>query len=339
MDKSLFYYDLPASLIAQHPLPQRSASRLLCLEKNNGQIRDQKFPDLLEKLQPGDVLVFNDTKVIPARLFGKKATGGRVEILIERCLDERQVIAQIKASKSPKPGTLIALENNTNLVVVERQNCFFRLQTQDHSNILNLIEQYGHMPLPPYIQRSDDEVDHRRYQTVYAVNPGAVAAPTAGLHFDHDLIERIKAKGIGVVYVTLHVGAGTFQPIRCDNIHSHRMHAEVVNVAQDACKKINAARQCGKKVVAVGTTAVRALESAAGHHGVQPYTGETRIFIYPGYQFKCVDAMITNFHLPESTLVMLVCALGGYDHVMEAYHHAVAQQYRFYSYGDAMYIS
>jgi len=335
MKRTDFSYELPEGLIAQRPLEQRSASRLLCLDKQSGQLSDRNFNELPGLLNPGDLLVFNNTKVIPARLHGFKATGGRVEILIERLLNKKECLAQVRASKSPKPGGKLVLENGCELLVLERQDGFFHLRSVD-ADLMDLLTGLGHMPLPPYITREDNEADRRRYQTVYAETPGAVAAPTAGLHFDQVLLDQLNEAGIESTTVTLHVGAGTFQPVRVENIEDHLMHAEWLEVSQAACDAIAAARARGGRVVAVGTTAVRSLETAAQDGSLRPFSGDSRIFIFPPYQFRVVDAMITNFHLPESTLLMLVSAFAGHEQTLAAYRHAVKQAYRFFSYGDAM---
>ena len=337
MKRTDFHYDLPPALIAQSPLEQRSASRLLCFDKLSGGLKDRRFSDLPALLNPGDLLVFNNTKVIPARLYGIKASGGRVEILVERLLNQQECLAQVRASKSPKAGGLLILEDGSELRVLGRQDSFFHLQFVN-GDLMALLQNLGHMPLPPYITREDTDRDRRRYQTVYAQTPGAVAAPTAGLHFDQALLDQLDQKGIQSTTVTLHVGAGTFQPVRVDNIEDHDMHAEWLEVPQSACDAIEAARAHGGRVVAVGTTAVRSLEAAAQGGQLQPYSGDSRIFIYPPYQFKVVDAMITNFHLPESTLIMLISAFAGREQILAAYQYAVDNRYRFFSYGDAMLI-
>ena len=335
MKRTDFNYQLPAELIAQRPLEQRSASRLLCLDRQSGDLSDRKFNELPSLLNPGDLLVFNNTEVIPARLFGRKASGGRIEILVERLLNRQECLAQVRASKSPKPGGKLLLEDGSELLVLARQDGFFHLQSVN-TDLMDLLQGLGHMPLPPYITREDNDADRRRYQTVYAETPGAVAAPTAGLHFDRVLLDQLKDAGIQSTTVTLHVGAGTFQPVRVDNVEDHLMHAEWLEVSQAACDAIAAAKARGGRVVAVGTTAVRSLETAAQGGSLVPYSGDSRIFIYPPYRFRVVDAMITNFHLPESTLVMLVSAFAGREQTLAAYRHAVAQEYRFFSYGDAM---
>jgi S-adenosylmethionine:tRNA ribosyltransferase-isomerase len=333
-----FQYPLPPDRIAHQPTDRRSASRLLHLA-SDGRCHDRQFTDLAELLRAGDLLVFNDTRVIPARLLGHKAgSGGRVEVLVERLLDDHRVLAHVRASKAPGPGTGLELEGGLSVRVEGRQEDLFLLRFAGDTPVLELLERHGHMPLPPYIDRADVPLDRERYQTVYARVPGAVAAPTAGLHFDAALLADLQARGIEFGYVTLHVGAGTFQPVRAERIEDHRMHAERVEVDAAVCERIAAARARGGRVVAVGTTVVRSLESAVRDGAVQPFRGETDIFITPGYRFQAVDALVTNFHLPESTLLMLVCAFAGYDPVMAAYRHAVEAGYRFFSYGDAMFL-
>lgn len=334
-----FHFHLPEELIAQFPEENRSNSRLLCLDGMTGEVHDKHFRQLREYLNPGDLLVFNNTRVIPARLFGRKETGGNVEILVERVLSDNLALAHIRASKSPKAGSLILLEDGTKVRMVNRNDALFVLEFHTEQPLLELLKSIGHMPLPPYIKRNDERVDEERYQTVYAEVPGAVAAPTAGLHFDQALLASIREQGINQAFVTLHIGAGTFQPVRVDDIENHHMHQEWLQVSADVAEQVRKTQQSGGRVVAVGTTAVRALETAAQQGVIKPFSGDTDIFIYPGYQFKAVDAMITNFHLPESTLLMLVSAFAGYQHVMSAYAHAVKQRYRFFSYGDAMFIS
>lgn len=339
MNVSDFHFDLPDELIARYPLPQRTASRLLVLDGGNGQTSHASFRDILSLLQPDDLLVFNDTRVIPARLFGQKASGGKVEVLTERILSEHSLLAHVKASKALKPGQQVVLEDGTRLTMVERQDALFRLQSEPDEPVLPLLERLGHMPLPPYVDRPDESSDRERYQTVYAREAGAVAAPTAGLHFDDELMAELTARGIDTAFVTLHVGAGTFQPVRVDRIEDHIMHSEVVRVTEQTADAIARARSRGGRVIAVGTTSVRSLESAARGGVVREFQGETDIFISPGYRFQCIDAMITNFHLPESTLIMLVSAFAGFHHTMAAYSEAVAEKYRFFSYGDAMFIT
>ncbi len=336
MRRQDFHYSLPDELIARSPASERRASRMLVLDGESGRLQDEHFANLLYFLKPGDLLVFNDTRVIPARVFGQKPTGGKVEILVERVLDEQRVLAMLRASKTP---SRIILENGMEVTVTGREGQFFYLQFPEGEAVLDVLEALGHMPLPPYIDRPDNEDDRERYQTVYGKNKGAVAAPTAGLHFDDAMLNALDEAGIERAFVTLHVGAGTFQPMRADNIHDHQMHSEWMHVSDEVCEKIRACKARGGRVIAVGTTSVRSLESAAASGSIQTYSGDTAIFIYPSYEFKVVDALITNFHLPESTLIMLVSAFAGYRHTMQAYEHAVAQQYRFFSYGDAMFIT
>jgi S-adenosylmethionine:tRNA ribosyltransferase-isomerase len=331
-----FTFDLPPELIAQHPAANRAGSRLLHVAQ--GGLADRAIVDLPDLLRPGDLLVFNDTRVIKARLFGHKATGGRVEILVERVLGEREVLAQIGASKTPKAGSLIALENDpASFEVLGRDEAFFHLRWKGQGTVLDLLERAGRLPLPPYIRHAPDAADAERYQTVFAREPGAVAAPTAGLHFDPPLLAALRGRGIQAATLTLHVGAGTFQPVRVEDLSEHRMHAERYRIPAELATRIARVRSAGGRVVAVGTTSVRALESAAGPDGsIAAGEGETRIFITPGYRFRAVDVLVTNFHLPESTLLMLVCAFGGTERMLAAYRHAVAQRYRFFSYGDAV---
>ena len=297
---------------------------------------------MLDLVEPGDLLVFNNTRVIPARLLGQKASGGKVEVLIERIVDDNNALAHVRASKAPKPGTDLLLESAVSVTVTGRQDALFELRFNGDATVLEQLEQYGHMPLPPYIDRPDEQADKERYQTVYNQAPGAVAAPTAGLHFDDALLERLQQKGVNLAYVTLHVGAGTFQPVRVDNILEHKMHSEFAIVPEDVVNAVRATKAAGKRVIAVGTTSVRSLESSALEASkdevLVPYQSDTDIFIYPGFEFKVVDAMFTNFHLPESTLIMLISAFAGKDNVLHAYEQAIEQEYRFYSYGDSMFI-
>lgn len=346
MQLSDFYFDLPDELIARYPQPERTASRLLTLNGNTGELNYKHFKDVLDLVNPGDLLVFNNTRVIPARLFGQKASGGKLEVLVERLLDEHRILAHVRSSKSPKPGTQLLLGENLEFTaeMVARHDALFEIRFDGELTVLEILDRIGHMPLPPYIDRPDEDADKERYQTVYNARPGAVAAPTAGLHFDQPLLDAIKAKGANFAFVTLHVGAGTFQPVRVDNILEHHMHAEYVEVPQEVVDAIAKTRANGGRVLAVGTTSVRSLESAAqsalkNGTDLVPFFGDTDIFIYPGYQFQLVDALITNFHLPESTLIMLVSAFAGYDHTMNAYKAAVENHYRFFSYGDAMFIT
>ena len=336
-----FSFDLPDELIARYPMAQRNASRLLTLDGNTGTLADKQFTDLLGMINPGDLMVFNNTRVIPARLFGQKASGGKLEILVERMLDDKRILAHVRSSKSPKVDSIIHLDGGYEMKMAARHDALFELELLSELTILEVLEAVGHMPLPPYIDRPDEDADKERYQTVYNQNPGAVAAPTAGLHFDDAMLDALKAKGVNIAFVTLHVGAGTFQPVRVDNVLEHKMHSEWANVPQDVVDLIAQTKAAGKRVVAVGTTSVRSLESAAraSEGELKAFSGDTDIFIYPGYQFQIVDAMITNFHLPESTLIMLVSAFAGFDHVMAAYQHAITQKYRFFSYGDAMFVT
>jgi S-adenosylmethionine:tRNA ribosyltransferase-isomerase len=331
-----FDFDLPDALIAQTALPDRTASRLLHVDGE--QLVDRHFTDVLDQLQSGDVLVFNDTRVLKARFFGVKETGGKVQLLVERILsntdDNRSVLVQMRASKSPLPGSKIRLADAFDVVVGERAGEFFTLHFP--SDIFELLETYGRLPLPPYIEHDADDFDEHRYQTVYSRVPGAVAAPTAGLHFDQALLQRCQDKGIQLAYVTLHVGAGTFQPVRTENLAEHVMHSEWYTVPQETVEVIQAAKARGNAVVAVGTTSMRALESASQSGSLIAGSDDTQLFITPGYVFKTVDRLITNFHLPKSTLMMLVSAFAGYDRIKKAYAHAIAHQYRFFSYGDAM---
>jgi len=341
MWRSDFQYDLPPELIAQRPLPERGASRLLALDGTHGGLHDLLFTDLPSLLRPGDLLVFNNTRVMRARLFGRKDSGGEVEVLIERLTGPRQALAQVRASKAPKPGRLILLADGARLAVLGREDDLFQLESLDEP-FTDLMERQGHLPLPPYIERSDDAADAERYQTVYASREGAVAAPTAGLHFDRTMLERLERLGVGRAEVTLHVGAGTFQPVRVDDLDQHRMHAEWLEVSEDVCAAIGRARAVGGRVIAVGTTTVRSLETAAAASGAEdelkPFRGDSRLFIRPGYRFRVVDALVTNFHLPESTLLMLVSAFAGKDLIDRAYAEAIRERYRFYSFGDAMVI-
>lgn len=361
MRLSDFSYELPDELIAHYPPAERTGSRLLCMRRDSGALEHRHFSDLIEYLRAGDLLVFNDTRVIPARLLGVKDTGGRIEVMIERVLGEREALAQVRASKSPRPGVRLIFARPDDgrappLVaeVLGREDEFYRLrfvvdgegETAAGAPITQLLEVYGHIPLPPYIKRGDELADRERYQTVYSRNHGAVAAPTAGLHFDQALLNAIRELGVEQAFVTLHVGSGTFQPVRVDDPLQHKMHSERIEVSAEVCEKINACKARGGRVIAVGTTSVRCLESASragplpqgtpSRRGLKPFTGETDIFIYPGYEFQVVDAMITNFHLSESTLMMLVSAFAGREHILAAYREAVAQRYRFFSYGDAM---
>ncbi|NVK21351.1 MAG: tRNA preQ1(34) S-adenosylmethionine ribosyltransferase-isomerase QueA [Kangiellaceae bacterium] len=332
-----FHFDLPDELIARYPTEKRTDSRLLCLDGQNGDIQHNHFYQLVDLLEPNDLLVFNNTRVIPARLFGQKSSGGKIEILIERIDSDVLALAHIRSNRTPKAETEIILQNGAKLLIKGRKEALFQieLQTGDWHSMMHEI---GHMPLPPYIDREDELEDKERYQTVYSRIEGAVAAPTAGLHFDDDLLQKIRDKGVETTFVTLHVGAGTFSPVRVNNITEHKMHSERYEVSQEVCDKVNQARARGGRVIAVGTTSVRCLESASSNGQIAPRSGETDIFIYPGYQFQSVDALITNFHLPESTLMMLVSAFASKKYIMNAYNTAVTERYRFFSYGDSMFI-
>ncbi len=334
-----FDFQLPDDQIARHPTAERTGSRLLSLQGNDGVIEHLQFPAIEALIEPGDLLVFNNTRVIPARLFGQKDSGGKVEVLVERMTSDHTAVAHIRANKSPKENTVLQMEGGIELVVTGRDENLFKIRCVNETPLVDLLEQHGHMPLPPYLEREDDSEDRERYQTVYAQKKGAVAAPTAGLHFDDAILARLKAKGVNTAFVTLHVGAGTFQPVKVDNIADHVMHAEWVDVPADVVEQIRATKAAGNRVIAVGTTSVRSLESASASGSIEPFTGDTQIFIYPGYEFKTVDAMLTNFHLPKSTLIMLVSAFAGKDHVMNAYASAVQEKYRFFSYGDAMFVT
>lgn len=334
-----FHYELPDELIARYPAAQRDQSRLLVLT-GDGSVQHRQFPDILDFLDPGDLLVFNNTRVIPGRLYGHKESGGKLEFLIERVTGEFTALSHVRASKSPKSGARLSVTRehgaaeHSRCTVLGRRGELFELEFDQP--VLAVLQAIGHMPLPPYIDRADESLDEERYQTVYAQKPGAVAAPTAGLHFTDDILARAQAKGVETAFVTLHVGAGTFQPVRVENIQDHHMHAEYLEVDQAVCDAVNATRARGGRVVAVGTTSVRSLETASQSGAIEPYTGESDIFIYPGYRFHSVDLLLTNFHLPESTLIMLVSALAGRERVLAAYAEAVEQRYRFFSYGDAM---
>jgi len=327
-----FDFNLPQELIAQLPLPERSASRLLHVDGDK--LIDRAFADIVDQLTSGDLLVFNNTRVLKARFFGAKETGGKVEVLIERVVDNRTVHAQVRASKSPQAGSRIRLADAFDVVVGERVGEFYTLEFP--SDVFELIEAHGRLPLPPYIEHTADEFDENRYQTVYAKEPGAVAAPTAGLHFDQPLLDKLRSKGVQFAYVTLHVGAGTFQPVRTENLAEHKMHSEWYTIAPETVEAVRAAKAAGRNVVAVGTTSMRALESASQSGTLQAGSADTALFITPGYQFKTVDRMVTNFHLPKSTLLMLVSAFAGYQQIRAAYAHAIENRYRFFSYGDAM---
>lgn len=346
MLRSDFNFELPRELIAEYPSPERTGCRMLCLNGVDGGYEDRHFYDLESFLEPGDLLVFNDTKVIPARLYGKKSTGGAVEFLIERILTTTSALSHMKASKASKPGTEITVEGGGRLLVTGREGELFKIETADGSSILDLLNSCGHIPLPPYIDRPDEALDRERYQTVYSREPGAVAAPTAGLHFDEKQLEALRKKGVRQVFCTLHVGAGTFQPVREDDISNHHMHSEFVHLSKEVAQAVLDTHRAGHRVIAVGTTAVRSLESAAQYaertgcpEEICEFSDDTSIFIFPGYRYHVIDGLITNFHLPESTLIMLVSAFAGYSHTMNAYSHAVEERYKFFSYGDCMFIT
>lgn len=342
-----FYYELPQDLIAQYPPKERVASRMLSMDKY-GKLTDQYITDLVEHFCSGDLLVLNNTKVIPARLLGHKDTGGKIEVLLERIIDNNKFVAQIRANKAPKQGQFLIIDGDeqTKVQVIGRKESFFELAVELNAELnLDLFEwldRVGHMPLPPYIERKDNEEDYSRYQTVFAEKQGAVAAPTAGLHFDQALLSKLVQRGVQIEFVTLHVGAGTYQPVRCENVLEHKMHAEYIEVSRVVCDAIMRTKNAGKQVFAVGTTVVRSLETAAAkaeQEIIQPYSGDTNIFIYPGFEFKVADKLLTNFHLPESTLLMLVSAFSGQQQIKDAYQYAIEQKYRFFSYGDAMLLS
>lgn len=354
MNLSDFHFDLPDELIARYPKPERTASRLLQLNGENGAIFHRTFSDVLDLINEGDLLIFNNTRVIPARMYGRKISGGKIEVLVERVLTETTFLAHVRSSKAPKTGAELILGEDklgeghgVKVMMTGRQDALFELEIVDKSTaLLDVLQKIGHMPLPPYIDRPDEDADQERYQTVYNKVPGAVAAPTAGLHFDDELLMKLKAKGVNFAFVTLHVGAGTFQPVRVEKIEDHHMHAEYVEVSKEVCKAILATKAAGKRVIAVGTTSVRSIESAAlaaeekgSSQLIEPFYSDTSIFIYPGKKFRVIDCLITNFHLPESTLIMLVSAFAGYEHTMNAYKSAVENRYRFFSYGDSMFIT
>ena len=344
MKVSDFSFQLPNELIARHPMQDRSSSRLLSLDGKTGDLNHLHFTDIVNLINKDDLLIFNDTRVIPARLFGEKETGGKIEVLVERVLDDKSFLAHVRSSKSPKPGCKLRLENSVDALMVARHGPLFEIHVDNEKSVLEILENIGHMPLPPYIDRPDEDADKERYQTVYNKNPGAVAAPTAGLHFDQNILDQLQHKGVDFAFVTLHVGAGTFQPVKVDNILDHQMHSEYAQVSQVVVDKINATKKKGGRVIAVGTTSVRSIESAAQAtiakgKQLSPYFSETSIFIYPGYEFQLIDAMVTNFHLSESTLLMLVSAFSGKEQIDNAYKVAINEKYRFFSYGDAMFLT
>ncbi|MBT5924032.1 MAG: tRNA preQ1(34) S-adenosylmethionine ribosyltransferase-isomerase QueA [Cellvibrionales bacterium] len=340
MNLTDFQYQLPDELIARYPAEERTASRLLAMDRHDGDLGHHGFVDLVDLLKPNDLLIFNNTRVIPARLFGEKETGGKVEVMVERITSGSRGVAQIRASKSPKPGSRILLDKDLSIRVVDRVDDMFLIESDDEASLAMVLQAVGHMPLPPYIDREDEQMDRERYQTVYSEREGAVAAPTAGLHFDQTILNTLRDKGVNFAFVTLHVGAGTFQPVRAEQIEDHKMHSEYAEVGADVCNQIREARAAGGRIIAVGTTSVRCIETASVAKGwIEPYFGDTEIFIYPGYEYKSVDAMITNFHLPESSLIMLVSAFAGRENTLNAYQTAIEEKYRFFSYGDAMFIS
>jgi S-adenosylmethionine:tRNA ribosyltransferase-isomerase len=339
MHKSEFKYELPPALIAQEPLPARTDSRLLHVTGAPGDFEDLRFTQLSDLVDPGDLMIFNDTSVLPARLFGRKSTGGKLELLLERPLGEKRALVQLKVSRAPDIGSTLDLEGGASAVVEARQDDFFVLRF--FAPVTDVLSRYGHTPLPPYIRREDNALDRERYQCIFARYPGAVAAPTAGLHFDRGQLNRLKSKGVDIGFLTLHVGAGTFQPLRAEQLESSKLHAERLEISESLCRAVNETRRRGGRIIAVGTTTVRGLESAArgeaDHAELRSFSGDTDLFVLPGYKFRLVDALLTNFHLPESSLLMLVCALAGTDLTLEAYKYAVSRAYRFYSYGDAMF--
>lgn len=337
MQRSDFSFELPDELIARYPTEQRRDSRLMVVTGKTQEIKP--FTSLLDLVEAGDLLVFNNTRVIPARLYGRKTSGGKVEVLIERPLDEHTALAHVRSSKSPKAGARLILEEQIEVECLGREGALFKLRFLGTETLFDLLDKHGHMPLPPYIKREEELADKERYQTVYAQQLGAVAAPTAGLHFDAEFLAALTAKGVNFAFVTLHVGAGTFQPVKVDSLADHVMHQEWLEVSPEVAEQVNATKAAGKSVVAVGTTSVRCLETAAASGTVQAYKGETDIFIYPGYQWRCVDKLLTNFHLPESTLLMLVSSFAGMQPIRLAYQAAIAQKLRFFSYGDAMFLT
>jgi len=331
-----FHYLLPSELIAQFPTKTRTESKLLFLNKKTGETQDLLFPALIDLLEPSDLLVFNNTHVIPARLYGKKKTGGKIEILIERILSEKEALVHVKSNKKCKIPMEIQFDENINATLFEKDEDFFKIKFDMTCSLLNLLDERGHVPLPPYIHRSDTKDDQLRYQTIYAKIPGAIAAPTAGLHFDESFFSMLKAKKIQTAFVTLHVGSGTFKPVKCENIKDHKMHREWMCIDEDTCRLVLETKKKGGRVIAVGTTSVRCLEAVARQGELRAFSGETDLFIYPGFKFNIVDGLVTNFHLPCSTLLMLVCAFASREDVLRAYQHAVQHRYHFFSYGEAM---
>ncbi len=331
-----FNYELPENLIAKYPLANRTDSRLLLLNRETNTVNHAQFKQFVDFINENDLLVFNNTKVIPARLFGHKKTGGKVAALVERILSPDTVLAHLKSSKSPTSGSELVFADKLTVTVLERQGDLFILKFHEETPVTDLLEKHGHLPLPPYLERDAETLDWSRYQTVFAKHRGAVAAPTAALHFDEAMLKNIEKKGIKTAFVTLHVGAGTFQPVRTEHLNQHHMHQEYLEVSEDVCQAVNDCRSRGGRVIAVGTTVVRCLETASKHGRIAPYQGDTQLFIYPGYSFRCIDGLLTNFHLPKSTLLMLICAFAGYEFTLSAYKTAVEHHYRFFSYGDAM---
>ena len=347
MRVSDFYFKLPNYLIANYPMIHRSNCRLLTLDGLSGKIKHEIFTDILNKFNPGDILVFNNTRVIPAKIIGRKVSGGKIDILVERIIDNSRIIAHIRSSNTPKPGLILLLGNNDCIIkatVLYRYNeSLFEIIFESNRTILDILNIIGCIPLPPYIKRDPQNIDYEMYQTIYGIRPGAIASPTAGLHFDQELMKALKQKGVKIVFITLHIGSGTFLPVRVEMVENHKMHPEYVEVPQDVVNAILICKKNGNKVVAVGTTSARSLESAAQTSSfgslIEPFFNDTKMFIYPGYHYKIIDGLITNFHLPKSTLIMLVSAFAGYKYTMEAYHVAIAKKYRFFSYGDAMFIT
>lgn len=337
MQADLFDYQLPEALIAKYPTAERDGSRLLCLDRQTGVIADAMFKNIIDLIQPNDLIVFNNSRVMAARLYGQKATGAKLELLIERIVDDQEFYAHIRCNHAPKIGSFITVEG-VNVDVLGKEGGIYHLRSHSTS-VWQMMAEHGHMPLPPYMKREDEQMDNERYQTVYSEKLGSVAAPTAGLHFTHELMQALKAKGVEMAYITLHVGSGTFKPVQVDDIHQHVMHSEMIEVNQSVCDQIKATKARGGRVIAVGTTSVRSLETAGQSGEIKPYYGDTDIFLYPGKTFHVVDAMVTNFHLPKSTLIMLVSAFASRDFILNAYHHAIKEKYRFYSYGDAMFIA
>ncbi|MCW5589848.1 MAG: tRNA preQ1(34) S-adenosylmethionine ribosyltransferase-isomerase QueA [Legionellales bacterium] len=338
MQLSDFNFELPEEYIAQYPLPERTHSRLLCVAPQQGRFSHHIFKDIVDLLHPGDLLIVNNTRVLPARLYGKKSTGGQVEILLERIMHDNQAMVMIKASKSLQKDAQIIINSQLSLTILERIDDRFCVKFNYEGSVIEALQQFGHLPLPPYIKRDDNAEDQERYQTVFSQSAGAIAAPTAGLHFDEALLKQIRDRGVAIEEITLHVGSGTFAPVRVDDITQHKMHKEYIDVSAHVCDAILQTKERRGRVIAVGTTVVRSLETAASNGKIQPFAGDTDIFIYPGFQFHCVDALITNFHLPQSTLLMLVAAFAGYETMMAAYQLAIREKYRFFSYGDAMFI-